>query len=74
MVDDDGEGDEGGCFWSLSQDHDDNGDDDDDCEDEDDGGEDCASGATGNATKSGSALPAKNALFTDGTAPVVTLN
>jgi hypothetical protein len=71
LIDDDGDEGEGSWFWSLS---DGDEDDDDDCEDEDEGGDDCATGAAGNAAKTGTVAPPKNGLFTDGTAPVVKSN
>lgn len=70
LIDDDGDEGGSGWFWSLSDD-----DDEDDCEgNDDDEGEDCSTGAAGNAAKAGTVAPPKNGLFTNGTAPVVKSN
>lgn len=69
LIDGDGDENEGGRSWSLSDDEED----DDDCEDDDEG-EGCVTGAAGNAAKAGTVAPPKNGLFTDGTAPVVKSN
>ncbi len=69
LIDDDADEDSG-WLWSWSDDED-----DDDCEDDhDEGGDDCAGGSAGNPAKAGTVAPPKNGLFTDGIAPVVTLN
>lgn len=79
LVDDDGDEDEDdedddenedGWLWSSGSGDDD---DDDDCE-ADDSEDDCTPRTTGNAAKAGTVAPPRNGLFTDGTAPAVTLN
>ncbi len=47
---------------------------DSDADEEGGGGDDCPSGAAGNAAKAGTVAPPKNGLFTNGTAPVVKSN
>jgi hypothetical protein len=80
--DDEGEDDDEGGWLSSSDDDDDDeaeGDDDDDGDADkecssDDGDDDCPAASTPNASKAGTVAPPRNGLFTEGTAPAVTLN
>jgi hypothetical protein len=80
--DDEGEDDDEGGWLSSSDDDDDDeaeGDDDDDGDTDkecssDDGDDDCPAASTPNASKAGTVAPPRNGLFTEGTAPAVTLN
>lgn len=82
--DDEGEDDDEGGWLSSSDDDDEDddeaeGDDDDDGDTDkecssDDGDDDCPAASTPNASKAGTVAPPRNGLFTEGTAPAVTLN